>query len=101
MKCKLKVEDVSTGMYISELDRPWLESPFLFQGFAVESRRELSQLRESCEYVIVDLARSRPDLHSRIRRAAIRGDADSAIVAIAATNLSRGSARCSGLSRGR
>lgn len=68
MKCKLKVTDVSTGMYVAELDRPWLESPFLFQGFRVETRRELSQLRETCQYVYVDLDRSRPDLQSRVRR---------------------------------
>ncbi|MCP1727025.1 putative nucleotidyltransferase with HDIG domain [Natronospira proteinivora] len=71
MKCKLRVTDVSTGMYVAELDRPWLESPFLFQGFTVESRRELSQLRETCQYVFVDLERSRSDLQSRIRRQAV------------------------------
>lgn len=71
MKCKLRVTDVSTGMYVAELDRPWLESPFLFQGFRVESRRELSQLRETCQYVFVDLDRSRPDLQSRVRRLAV------------------------------
>ncbi len=71
MKCKLKVTDVSTGMYVAELDRPWLESPFLFQGFTVESRRELAQLRESCQFVYVDIERSRPDLQSKIQRAAV------------------------------
>jgi HD-GYP domain-containing protein (c-di-GMP phosphodiesterase class II) len=71
MKCKLRVTDVSTGMYVAELDRPWLESPFLFQGFTVESRRELSQLRESCLYVYVDPERSRADLQSKIRRVAV------------------------------
>lgn len=71
MKCKLRVTDVSTGMYVAELDRPWLESPFLFQGFRVETRRELSQLRETCQYVFVDLDRSRPDLQSRVRRLAV------------------------------
>ncbi|MDQ2069089.1 HD-GYP domain-containing protein [Natronospira bacteriovora] len=71
MKCKLRVTDVSTGMYVAELDRPWLESPFLFQGFVVESRRELAQLRETCQYVYVNPERSRSDLQSKIRRLAV------------------------------
>ena len=45
MKKKLDVRDLEMGMYISELDRPWVESPFLFQGFELSSKEELSQLR--------------------------------------------------------
>ena len=71
MKCKLNTEDLSTGMYVAELDRPWVDSPFLFQGFMISSRRELAQLREFCEYVYVDVDSSREDLHQRIRRAAV------------------------------
>jgi len=29
--------ELKLGMYVAELDRPWLESPFLFQGFKVSS----------------------------------------------------------------
>ena len=25
------------GMYVSQLDRPWLETPFLFQGFCIRT----------------------------------------------------------------
>lgn len=71
MKCKLNTEDLSTGMYVAELDRPWVDSPFLFQGFTISSRRELAQLREFCEYVYVDVENSREDLRSRVRRAAV------------------------------
>lgn len=41
-------------MYVARLDRPWLESPFLFQGFAIESEAELEQLRALCRYVYVE-----------------------------------------------
>ena len=43
------------GMYISELDRPWVESPFLFQGFELTSKEEVEQLRQHCEYVYIDV----------------------------------------------
>jgi len=26
---------LKVGMYVSSLDRPWIETPFLFQGFSV------------------------------------------------------------------
>ena len=53
-KIKVYVEDLRTGMYVSELDRPWLESPFLFQGFVLDDDDDLEKMRETCEYVFVD-----------------------------------------------
>ena len=41
-------------MEVVELDRPWLETPFLFQGFTIQSEDELAQLRESCDHVFID-----------------------------------------------
>lgn len=40
-------------MYVTELDRPWLDSPFLFQGFFIESPDQLAALQECCEHVYV------------------------------------------------
>jgi len=42
------------GMYVIELDRPWLDSPFLFQGFEIQNHNEILQLRGCCEYVYID-----------------------------------------------
>lgn len=57
---QVKPEDLVVGMYVCELDRPWLDSPFLFQGFTIESEKDVRRLREYCEYVIVDTERSVP-----------------------------------------
>lgn len=54
MRLKMDVADVQLGMYVAELDRPWLESPFLFQGFVLDSEDDLETLREHCNYVFVD-----------------------------------------------
>ncbi|MGM0593269.1 MAG: HD-GYP domain-containing protein [Pseudomonadota bacterium] len=51
---KVDVADLTLGMYVVELDRPWLETPFLFQGFPILSQEELKQLRSCCNYVYVD-----------------------------------------------
>ncbi len=70
MKVKMDVGHLRPGMYVAELDRPWLETPFLFQGFVIENEDDLAQLREYCQYVFVDDLQSRQD---REIQQAIRG----------------------------
>lgn len=55
---KVAVADLELGMYVAELDRPWVDSPFLFQGFRIDSEEDLEKLRETCDYVFIDEARS-------------------------------------------
>ena len=45
-------------MFVAELDRPWMDTPFLLQGFLVEDEKELSRLRRYCQFVFVDHQRS-------------------------------------------
>lgn len=54
MKVRLDVDRLRLGMFVSELDRPWLGTPFLFQGFLIEEMQDLKQLREVSRYVFVD-----------------------------------------------
>lgn len=49
----LSVENLQIGMYVAQLDRPWLETPFLFQGFYIRDQDEINELREYCEHVYV------------------------------------------------
>lgn len=51
---KLAVHELSEGMFVAELDRPWLDTPFLFQGFVIRSEREIADLSRYCEWVWVD-----------------------------------------------
>lgn len=57
-KLRLPVHNLCKGLYVVELDRPWLGTPFLFQGFRIESDEELSTLRSYCQEVFVDPVRS-------------------------------------------
>jgi len=41
------------GMYVSELDRPWTETRFMFQGFTIDSQKMLDAVQDSCEYACV------------------------------------------------
>jgi HD-GYP domain-containing protein (c-di-GMP phosphodiesterase class II) len=42
------------GMYIAELDRPWTDTPFMFQGFYLETEEQLETLKKFCKAVVVD-----------------------------------------------
>ena len=55
---QIKVEALQVGMFVAELDRPWLDTPFLFQGFLIESDEQIQELRQHCGYVTVDPLRS-------------------------------------------
>lgn len=57
-KVKVPVEMLEIGMYVSELDRPWIETPFIFQGFLITNEDELDQINQYCEFVYVDRSKS-------------------------------------------
>ncbi|MBT9498837.1 MAG: DUF3391 domain-containing protein [Zoogloea sp.] len=57
----MATQDLRIGMFVTELDRPWLESPFLMQGFLVEDQETLEQVRRECRFVYVDRSRSAGD----------------------------------------
>lgn len=51
------VDELTVGMFVSALDRPWIETPFLFQGFLIEDRDSIAELKEHCKFVYVDVER--------------------------------------------
>jgi len=59
---KTSVEGLEVGMFVSRLDRPWIDSPFLLEGLDIESDDDIEQLRKLCIYVYVDVEKgSSPD----------------------------------------
>ena len=50
--------DVKLGMFVAELDRPWLGTPFALQGFLVSNLRQIEAVRECCSFVSVDRTKS-------------------------------------------
>jgi HD-GYP domain-containing protein (c-di-GMP phosphodiesterase class II) len=51
---ELPVEELTFGMYVSKLDRPWTETPFVFQGFVLKSEKQIDVLKKYCKHVFVD-----------------------------------------------
>ena len=58
MKIKTSITELTIGMYVSDLDRPWIESSFLFQGFEITSNKMLEELKKECSFVYVDTEKS-------------------------------------------
>ena len=58
MEIQVHVLQLQQGLFVAELDRPWLDTPFLMQGFLLENAQQIELLLEHCEYVTVDLERS-------------------------------------------
>jgi len=58
MKKRIPVDELRFGMYIAELDRPWTDTPFMFQGFVLSTEQQLDALKKYCSTVMVDVERS-------------------------------------------
>ena len=56
---KIHVSELRIGMFVSKLDRDWLETPFLVQGFLIESAEDANIVADYAEYVWVDQVQSR------------------------------------------
>ncbi len=51
---KVPAMSLEPGMFIAELDRPWLETPFALQGFVVRDTSEILYVSDYVEHVYVD-----------------------------------------------
>ncbi|WP_175443122.1 HD-GYP domain-containing protein [Halofilum ochraceum] len=69
---KLPVACLRPGLYVAALDRPWLDTPFLFQGFAIRETEEVRTLGNYCDFVYIDADQSDPDELQAARRDAER-----------------------------
>jgi HD-GYP domain-containing protein (c-di-GMP phosphodiesterase class II) len=63
-KTTLPTPDLKIGMFVSDLDRPWIETPFLLQGFLIETDAEIATLQQYCRLVTVDRSRSVGEAYS-------------------------------------
>ncbi len=59
---KIPTSSLKPGMYVARLDRSWLETPFPFQGFVVETGGEIEEFRRLCRHVYIDADRSRAEM---------------------------------------
>jgi len=51
--------ELNIGMYVAMLDRPWQETPFVFQGFEIKDLKEIEQLQTYCSHVYVNVEKGK------------------------------------------
>ncbi len=55
----LQCDQLQPGMFVAELDRSWLHTPFTGSGFLITQDMQIDELTRLCHYVYVDPAKSR------------------------------------------
>ena len=56
---KIGVNDLTIGMYVSQLDRPWTHTPFPLQGFQIRSTEDINTVRHYCDHVFIDTTKGK------------------------------------------
>ena len=54
---KVNVSELTVGMFVSGLDRPWTQTPFPLQGFYIRDLEEIRELKVHCEFVYIDVVK--------------------------------------------
>tara|TARA_R110001599_G_scaffold353885_1_gene602512 strand:- start:87030 stop:88259 length:1230 start_codon:yes stop_codon:yes gene_type:complete len=54
---QVNTSELQLGMYVSGLDRPWLEVPFPVQGFLLETPSDIARIQKYCKHVFIDSAK--------------------------------------------
>ncbi|MEQ8483274.1 MAG: HD-GYP domain-containing protein [Pseudomonadales bacterium] len=75
---EVEVGKLSVGMYVVDLDRPWLETPFPLQGFYIRSTADIQALEAFCQVVMVDPRRYDAKLCRSVRTSSRRRSGASA-----------------------
>jgi len=76
-KKEVRVDQLKLGMYVLELDRPWLGTPFAFQGFPLTAQHQIDEIAKYCKSVFIDVERSTRGHDGRLHAAGpqlVRGD---------------------------
>ena len=77
---KIDPRHLQPGMFIEELDRPWLETPLKFQSFCVRSLNEVKWIKANCDYVLVDPGKSDASVTFTFPEQGRRAEDDSALL---------------------
>lgn len=56
-RVRINSNELQLGMCVIDLDRPWLETPFLFQGFTISSSADIQVVQQYCKFVYIDTNR--------------------------------------------
>lgn len=65
---KVDVNELTVGMFVSGLDRPWTQTPFPLQGFYIRDLEEIRQLKIHCNFVFIDVVKGSSPIKTKLRK---------------------------------
>ncbi|MFL0810383.1 MAG: DUF3391 domain-containing protein [Agarilytica sp.] len=65
---KIAVSELTVGMFVSGLDRPWTQTPFPLQGFYVRSLDEIRELKVHCNHVYIDVVKGASPVKTNLKK---------------------------------
>lgn len=65
---ELPTSQLKLGMYVRSLDVPWEQTPFLFQGFHIETDNQIKALRQAAQMATVDLEKTTIDMTTTVKK---------------------------------
>ncbi|MEE3118954.1 MAG: HD-GYP domain-containing protein [Pseudomonadota bacterium] len=54
VETQIDVDELSIGMHVVRLDRPWEDTNFLIQGFVIRDNEEILALQAQCHHVFIE-----------------------------------------------
>ena len=98
---KTQVSQLDIGMFVCELDRPWLDSPFMLEGVLIEEAEQIATIATLCEFVYIDRTVSVGNYFTAPPKEQVAIKRDGAIIRIqASANLKKSSNKNSGKNSG-
>lgn len=64
---KVNVNELTVGMFVAKLDRPWTQTPFPLQGFYIRDVEEIKDLRTHCGFVYIDVVKGDKPVAANLR----------------------------------
>ncbi|WP_075185435.1 HD-GYP domain-containing protein [Teredinibacter haidensis] len=65
---KIDVNELTVGMFVSGLDRPWTQTPFPLQGFYIRDLDEIKELKVHCNTVYIDVVKGSSPVKTSLRK---------------------------------
>lgn len=72
---KVDVNELTVGMFVSGLDRPWTQTPFPLQGFYIRDLDEIKELKVHCNHVYIDVVKGSPPVRTKLKKLSNSGRA--------------------------
>ncbi len=65
---KVDVNELTVGMFVSGLDRPWTQTPFPLQGFYIRDLDEIKELKVHCNFVYIDVVKGSSPVKTSLKK---------------------------------